>query len=78
MTRHFLDLSDFSGSELRAILRTGEEIKSRRRTPAAVGDRLLEGKVVATIFVMDMIRNWVDVVTGSSDSPWTRTPAPPS
>ena len=48
MTRHFLDLSDFSGSELRAILRTGEEIKARRRTPAAVGDRLLEGKVVAT------------------------------
>ena len=46
MTRHFLDLSDFSGSELRAILRTGEEIKARRRTPAAAGDRLLEGKVI--------------------------------
>ena len=45
MTRHILDLSDFSGNELRAILRAGEEMKARRRTPAAAGDRLLEGKV---------------------------------
>jgi ornithine carbamoyltransferase len=45
--RHFLDISDFSGTELRAILRAGEEIKTRRRTPDAAGDRLLEGKVMS-------------------------------
>jgi ornithine carbamoyltransferase len=64
VTRHFLDLSDFSGSELRAILRTGEEIKSRRRTPAAVGDRLLEGKVVATIFEQPSLRTRVSFDVG--------------
>ena len=36
-TRHFLDLSDFSAGELRSILKAGEEIKARRRTPAAAG-----------------------------------------
>ena len=64
MTRHFLDLSDFSGSELRAILRTGEEIKARRRTPAAAGDRLLEGKVVATIFEQPSLRTRVSFDVG--------------
>ena len=64
MTRHFLDLSDFSGAELRAILRAGEEIKARRRTPAAAGDRLLEGKVVAMIFEQPSLRTRVSFDVG--------------
>ena len=64
MTRHFLDLSDFSGSELRAILRAGEEMKARRRTPAAAGDRLLEGKVVAMVFEQPSLRTRVSFDVG--------------
>ena len=30
-TRHFLDLSDFSGAEIRHLLNIGLEIKSKRR-----------------------------------------------
>ena len=64
MTRHFLDLSDFSGNELRAILRAGEEMKARRRTPAAAGDRLLEGKVIAMIFEQPSLRTRVSFDVG--------------
>lgn len=64
MTRHFLDLSDFSATELRAILRASEGIKSRRRTPAAAGDRLLEGKVVAMIFEQPSLRTRVSFDVG--------------
>ena len=63
-TRHFLDLSDFSAGELRAILKAGEDIKARRRTPAAAGDRLLEGKVVATIFEQPSLRTRVSFDVG--------------
>ena len=64
MTRHFLDLSDFSEAQLRAILRAGEEIKARRRTPAAAGDRLLEGKVVAMVFEQPSLRTRVSFDVG--------------
>lgn len=64
MTRHFLDLSDFSATQLRAILRKGDEIKARRRTPDAAGDRLLEGKVVAMIFEQPSLRTRVSFDVG--------------
>lgn len=64
MTRHFLDLSDFSATELRAILRKGDEIKARRRTPDAAGDRLLDGKVVAMIFEQPSLRTRVSFDVG--------------
>lgn len=62
--RHFLDLSDFSSDQLRAILRTGEEIKARRRTPAATADRFLEGKVIAMIFEQPSLRTRVSFDVG--------------
>ncbi|MET0156628.1 MAG: ornithine carbamoyltransferase, partial [Methyloceanibacter sp.] len=61
---HFLDLSDFSATELRAILRKGDEIKTRRRTPDAAGDRLLEGKVIAMIFEQPSLRTRVSFDVG--------------
>lgn len=64
VTRHFLDLSDFSATELRAILRKGDEIKARRRTPDAAGDRLLEGKVVAMVFEQPSLRTRVSFDVG--------------
>lgn len=54
--RHFLDLSDFSGSSLRAILDAGRDIKARRRTPADATDKPLAGKVVAMIFEQPSLR----------------------
>jgi ornithine carbamoyltransferase len=54
--RHFLDLSDFSGPQLRAMLDAGRAIKARRRTPAAMADRPLDGKVVAMIFDQPSLR----------------------
>ncbi|MBN9448703.1 MAG: ornithine carbamoyltransferase, partial [Bosea sp.] len=62
--RHFLDLSDFSSEQLQAILRAGNEIKARRRTPAAAGDRLLEGKVIAMIFEQPSLRTRVSFDVG--------------
>jgi ornithine carbamoyltransferase len=56
MLRHFLDLSDFTGAELRAMLDAGLAIKSRRRTPADAGDKPLAGKVVAMIFDQPSLR----------------------
>ena len=56
MLRHFLDLSDFSGPELRAMLDAGRDIKSRRRSPAAHDDKILNGKVVAMIFDQPSLR----------------------
>jgi len=54
--RHFLDLSDFSRDELRAILDTGLAIKARRRTAEADADRPLAGKVVAMVFEQPSLR----------------------
>jgi ornithine carbamoyltransferase len=51
-------------SSCSAILRTGEEIKARRRTPAAAGDRLLEGKVIAMIFEQPSLRTRVSFDVG--------------
>ena len=62
--RHFLDLSDFSPQQVRAILNAGDDIKARRRTPAASADRFLEGKVVATIFEQPSLRTRVSFDVG--------------
>ena len=64
MTRHFLDLSDFSAEQLRAILRKGGEMKARRRTPDAAADRLLDGKVIAMIFEQPSLRTRVSFDVG--------------
>lgn len=54
--RHFLDLSDFTGPQLRAMLDAGRAIKSRRRTAADSADKPLAGKVVAMIFDQPSLR----------------------
>jgi ornithine carbamoyltransferase len=56
MVRHFLDLSDFTTAQLRALLDAGSGIKARRRTPAADADKSLGGKVVAMIFDQPSLR----------------------
>jgi ornithine carbamoyltransferase len=54
--RDFLDLSDFSGPELRGILDAGKAIKSRRRTPRDLEDKPLAGKKIAMIFEQPSLR----------------------
>jgi ornithine carbamoyltransferase len=56
MVRHFLDISDFSTSQLRAMLDAGRAIKARRRTAEAKADKPLDGKVVAMIFDQPSLR----------------------
>ncbi|MGL5363078.1 MAG: ornithine carbamoyltransferase [Bosea sp. (in: a-proteobacteria)] len=62
--RHFLDLADFSGPQLRTILEAGRDLKSRRRTPAANADRLLDGKVIAMVFEQPSLRTRVSFDVG--------------
>lgn len=54
--RHFLDLADVSGAELRRIIDTGRAIKSRRRSLSAGDDRLLAGRRIAMIFEQPSMR----------------------
>lgn len=54
--RHFLDLSDFSGAELRAILDAAKSIKARRKSPDAERDKFLRGRKVAMIFEQPSLR----------------------
>jgi ornithine carbamoyltransferase len=65
--RHFLDLSDLTGTTLRAILDAGKDIKSRRRTPAAVKDRVLDGKLVVLIFEQPSLRTRMSFEAGICD-----------
>lgn len=48
--RHFLDLKDFSGAELRAILDAAAAIKGRRRRGEPPAERPLAGKTLAMVF----------------------------
>lgn len=48
--RHFIDLSDFSGSELRRILDIATAIKAKRKRGVISQERPLTGKVLAMIF----------------------------
>jgi ornithine carbamoyltransferase len=48
--RHFLDLCDFTGAELRRVLDAAAAIKARRRKGEIPAERPLAGKVLAMVF----------------------------
>jgi ornithine carbamoyltransferase len=48
--RHFLDLKDFSGSELRRVLDASAALKARRRKGEPARERPLAGKILAMVF----------------------------
>ncbi|WP_019904348.1 ornithine carbamoyltransferase [Methylobacterium sp. 77] len=48
--RHFLDLKDFSGEDLRAVLASAAQMKSRRRKGEIAAERPLTGKMLAMVF----------------------------
>ena len=50
VSRHFLDLSDFSGPELRRVLDASAALKARRRKGEPPRERPLEGKMLAMVF----------------------------
>ena len=63
-TRHFLDLSDFSGAEIRHLLNIGLELKGKRRRGEKAKDRPLEGKVLAMVFDKPSTRTRVSFDVG--------------
>ena len=63
-TRHFLDLSDFSGAEIRHLLNIGLELKAKRRRGEKAKDRPLEGKVLAMVFDKPSTRTRVSFDVG--------------
>jgi ornithine carbamoyltransferase len=63
-TRHFLDLSDISGEELRRILDASRAIKGRRRTAASAGDQVLAGKKIAMVFEQPSLRTRISFEVG--------------
>jgi ornithine carbamoyltransferase len=50
LPRHFLDLADFSGADLRHLLERSAALKSRRRKGEPPAERPLAGKVLAMVF----------------------------
>jgi ornithine carbamoyltransferase len=62
--RHFLDLSDMSGAELRTVLDAGAGIKARRRKGEKARERPLEGKVLAMVFDKPSTRTRVSFDVG--------------
>ncbi|MBM6592958.1 ornithine carbamoyltransferase [Microvirga sp. BT291] len=62
--RHFLDLSDISGAEIRHVLALGSAIKARRRKGERAKDRPLEGKVLAMVFDKPSTRTRVSFDVG--------------
>jgi ornithine carbamoyltransferase len=62
--RHFLDLSDFSGAELRRVLDASADIKARRRKGEPATDRPLAGKVLAMVFDKPSTRTRVSFDVG--------------
>jgi ornithine carbamoyltransferase len=67
MVRHFLDISDFSTSQLRAMLDAGRAIKARRRTAEAKADKPLDGTVVAMIFDQPSLRTRASFEVGITE-----------
>ncbi len=63
-TRHFLDLSDFSGAEIRGLLNIGSQIKAKRRRGEKAKERPLEGKVLAMVFDKPSTRTRVSFDVG--------------
>lgn len=48
--RHFLDLSDFTGSDLRHVLNLSTQIKAKRRKGRPALEKPLDGKILAMVF----------------------------
>jgi ornithine carbamoyltransferase len=63
-TRHFLDLSDFSGGELRRVLDASAAIKAQRRKGQLASERPLTGKVLAMVFDKPSTRTRVSFDVG--------------
>jgi ornithine carbamoyltransferase len=63
-TRHFLDLSDFSGQQIRHILKVGSDIKAKRRRGERSKERPLEGKTLAMVFDKPSTRTRVSFDVG--------------
>jgi ornithine carbamoyltransferase len=63
-TRHFLDLCDFTGAELRGVLDASAAIKARRRKGMIAEERPLAGKVLAMVFDKPSTRTRVSFDVG--------------
>jgi ornithine carbamoyltransferase len=63
-TRHFIDLSDFSGADLRRVLDLSAALKARRRKGEAPAERPLAGKVLAMVFDKPSTRTRVSFDVG--------------
>jgi ornithine carbamoyltransferase len=62
--RHFLDLCDLSGNEIRRVLKVGSAIKASRRKGEVAKDRPLVGKVLAMVFDKPSTRTRVSFDVG--------------
>jgi ornithine carbamoyltransferase len=62
--RHFLDLTDFSGDELRRVLDASAAIKARRRKGELAAERPLAGKVLGMVFDKPSTRTRVSFDVG--------------
>jgi ornithine carbamoyltransferase len=64
VTRHFLDLSDFTGADLRRVLDASAAIKAKRRKGEIASERPLAGKVLAMVFDKPSTRTRVSFDVG--------------
>ncbi|MGO4704922.1 ornithine carbamoyltransferase [Microvirga sp. 2MCAF38] len=62
--RHFLDLCDFTGPEIRHVLNVGAAIKAKHRKGERQKERPLEGKVLAMVFDKPSTRTRVSFDVG--------------
>jgi ornithine carbamoyltransferase len=62
--RHFLDLADFSGADLRHVLDVSADIKKRRRKGELAAERPLIGKTLAMVFDKPSTRTRVSFDVG--------------
>jgi ornithine carbamoyltransferase len=62
--RHFIDLTDFTGDELRRVLALGAAIKGKRRKGEPPRERPLAGKVLAMVFDKPSTRTRVSFDVG--------------
>ncbi len=63
-TRHFLDLCDLSGAEIRHVLNVGLDLKAKRRRGERAKERPLEGKFLAMVFDKPSTRTRVSFDVG--------------
>jgi ornithine carbamoyltransferase len=64
MMRHFIDLSDFTGSQLCVMLSAAHAMKARRRKTGHGDAKILSGKVVAMVFEQPSLRTRVSFEVG--------------